>query len=164
MLYTGLDLHKSLSYITTVNERGEVGGQKKLPSNGEVVDFLKGFEDTMEVAIDATLSWHWLHNRLEDEGFDDAASETTTIRWGLQPRGARRRPVSGSISENPAGRPIGLHSRLHTGRGIPSPGCLLLPFPLRIDPREHSQQVTTILLESTGVVGYDERSTQGDRT
>ena len=70
MLYTGLDFHRSFSYITTTNDRGEVIGQKKLPSNGEVVDFLKGFKDTMEVAIEATPSWYWLYDCLEDEGFN----------------------------------------------------------------------------------------------
>ncbi len=70
MLYTGLDLHKSFSYITTMDERGEIIGQKKLPSNGEIVEFLKGFEDTMEVAIEATPSWYWLYDCLEEEGFD----------------------------------------------------------------------------------------------
>jgi hypothetical protein len=35
-----------------MNEKGEIIGQKKLPSNGEIVDFLKGFEDSMEVAIE----------------------------------------------------------------------------------------------------------------
>ena len=70
MLYTGLDLHKSFSYITTMNEKGEIVGQKKLPSNGGIADFLKGFEDSMEVAIEATPSWYWLYDRLEDEGFE----------------------------------------------------------------------------------------------
>lgn len=70
MLYTGLDLHKSFSYITTMNEKGEIVGQKKLPSNGDVVDFLKGFGDPMEVAIEASPSWYWLYDRLEDEGFE----------------------------------------------------------------------------------------------
>jgi len=51
MLYTGLDLHRSFSYITTMNDKGDVIGQKKLPSNGEVVEFLKEFEERMEVAI-----------------------------------------------------------------------------------------------------------------
>ena len=41
MLYTGLDLHKSFSYITTMDDRGQIVSQKKLPSNGEVVEFLK---------------------------------------------------------------------------------------------------------------------------
>jgi transposase len=70
MLYTGLDLHKSFSYITTMNDKGEIVGQKKLPSNGEVVEFLKEFDDTMEVAIEATPSWYWLYDHLEDEGFN----------------------------------------------------------------------------------------------
>jgi hypothetical protein len=34
MLYTRLDLHRSFYYITTMNDEGEVVGQKKLPSNG----------------------------------------------------------------------------------------------------------------------------------
>jgi transposase len=69
MLYTGLDLHKSFSYITTVNDKGQIVGQKKLPSNGEVVEFLKEFGERMEVAIEATPSWYWLYDLLEDEGF-----------------------------------------------------------------------------------------------
>jgi len=70
MLYTGLDLHKSFSYMTTMNDKGEIVGQKKLPSNGEILDFLKGFEGSMEVAIEATPSWYWLYDCLEDEGFE----------------------------------------------------------------------------------------------
>jgi len=53
-----------------MNDRGEVIGQKKLPSNGEIVDFLKEFNDSMEVAIEATPSWYWLYDSLEGEGFD----------------------------------------------------------------------------------------------
>ena len=54
MLYTGLDYHRSFSYITTMNDEGAIIGQKKLPSNGEIIDFLKEFGDDMEVAIEAT--------------------------------------------------------------------------------------------------------------
>ena len=69
MLYKGLDLHRSFSYITTMNDKGEVVGQKKLPSNGEVVEFLKAFNEPMEVAIEATPSWYRLYDDLEGEGF-----------------------------------------------------------------------------------------------
>lgn len=69
MLYTGLDYHKSFSYITTMNDRGEIISQKKLPSNGQILDFLKHFNDSMEVAIESTPSWYWLYDQLEDEGF-----------------------------------------------------------------------------------------------
>lgn len=51
MLYTGLDLHRSFSYVTTMDDKGEIISQKKLPSNGEIVDFLKEFDESMEVAI-----------------------------------------------------------------------------------------------------------------
>jgi len=39
-----------------MNETGEVVSQKKLPSNGEIVDFLKSFGESMEIAIEATPS------------------------------------------------------------------------------------------------------------
>lgn len=70
MFYTGLDLHKSFSYITTMDDKGQIVGQKKLPSNSEVVEFLKEFGKNMEVAIEATPSWYWLYDQLEYEGFD----------------------------------------------------------------------------------------------
>jgi len=51
-----------------MNDKGEIISKKKLPSNGEIVDFLKKFGERMEVAIEATPSWYWLYDHLEDEG------------------------------------------------------------------------------------------------
>jgi len=70
MLYTGIDYHRSFSYLTTMNEKGEIISQKKLPSNGEIIDFLKSLGESMEIAIEATPSWYWLYDNLEDEGFE----------------------------------------------------------------------------------------------
>jgi len=70
MLYTGIDYHRSFSYLTTMNEKGEIINQKKLPSNGEIVDFLKEFGEEMEIAVEATPSWYWLYDHLENEGFE----------------------------------------------------------------------------------------------
>ena len=69
MLYTGVDYHREFSYLTTMTEKGDIVAQKKLPSNGEIVDFLKSFGESMEVAIEATPSWYWLYDHLESEGF-----------------------------------------------------------------------------------------------
>jgi len=41
MLYTGLDLRKSFSYITVRNDRGEFIDQKKISSNEEILGFLE---------------------------------------------------------------------------------------------------------------------------
>ena len=70
MLYTGIDYHRSFSYLTTMNEKGEIINQKKLPSNGEIIDFLKRFGEEMEIAVEASPSWYWLYDHLEHEGFD----------------------------------------------------------------------------------------------
>jgi transposase len=75
MLYTGVDYHRSFSYLTTMNEKGEIVSQKKLPSNGEIVDFLKSFGESMEIAIEATPSWYWLYDHLEGEGFEVKLSQ-----------------------------------------------------------------------------------------
>jgi len=69
MLYTGIDYHRSFSYLTTMDEKGEIIGQKKLPSNEEIVEFLKEFGEEMEIAVEATPSWYWLYDHLESEGF-----------------------------------------------------------------------------------------------
>lgn len=52
MLYTGLDYHRSFSYITTMDDEGKIINQRKLPSNGQIIDFLKEFDDSTEVAIE----------------------------------------------------------------------------------------------------------------
>lgn len=52
MLYTGLDYHRSFSYITTMDDKGKIINQRKLPSNGQIIDFLKEFDDSTEVAIE----------------------------------------------------------------------------------------------------------------
>jgi len=48
MLYTGWDLHRSFSYVASINDEGWVVGQKKLPSNDEVVELLKEFGESMK--------------------------------------------------------------------------------------------------------------------
>ena len=63
-----------------MNDKGEIVGQKKLPSNGEVVEFLKEFGESMEVAIEATPSWYWLYDCLEDEDFDVKLSHPLGIK------------------------------------------------------------------------------------
>lgn len=55
MIYTGLGLHRSFSYVTTMTDKGKIVSRMKLPSNWEVVEFLKAFDESMEVAIGALL-------------------------------------------------------------------------------------------------------------
>ena len=52
MLYTGLDYHRSFSYITTMDNKGKIISQRKLPSNGQIIGFFKEFDDSTEVAVE----------------------------------------------------------------------------------------------------------------
>ena len=70
MIYAGLDLHKRFSFVTAMDAEGRVLGQRKLPTNGQVVEFLKAFGEPVAVAIEATPSWYWLYDQLQEEGFD----------------------------------------------------------------------------------------------
>ncbi len=70
MLYTGVDYHRSFSYLTTMSDKGEIINQKKLPGNGEIVDFPKEFGEEMEIASEANPSWYWLYDHLGNEGFE----------------------------------------------------------------------------------------------
>jgi hypothetical protein len=90
MLYTGLDLHRSFSYITTMNDKGEIVSQKKLPSNGEIAEFLKEFDDTMKVAIEANPGWYWLfvaslcRQTRGSEEIDNRLNQNHTDNYGSQ--------------------------------------------------------------------------------
>jgi transposase len=71
MIYAGLDLHKSFSVITMMNAQGkEMIKQKKLPNNGEIIGLFQGFDDQVTVAMEATCSWYWLYDLLEENGIE----------------------------------------------------------------------------------------------
>lgn len=69
MIYAGLDLHKNFSVITVTDAQGrEVVKHKKLPNNGDIVGFFQGFKEPVAVAMEATRSWYWLYDLLEEIG------------------------------------------------------------------------------------------------
>ena len=69
MIYAGLDLHKRFSMITATNTEGqELVKQRKLTNNGEIIELFQELGDPVEVAIEATRSWYWLYDLLEERG------------------------------------------------------------------------------------------------
>lgn len=69
MIYVGLDLHKSFSVITVMDAQGkEVVKQRKLANDGGIVRLLHEFEQPVTVAMEATRSWYWLYDLLEETG------------------------------------------------------------------------------------------------
>ena len=71
MIYAGLDLHKSFSVITAMNAQGkEMVRQKKIANDGDIVELLEGLGEPVTVAMEATRSWYWLYDLLEENGME----------------------------------------------------------------------------------------------
>ena len=70
MYYTGIDLHKETSFITTVDEKGKTVAKANLPNNRDLI--LKYFGDLggeTQIVIESTASWYWLYDLLTGGGF-----------------------------------------------------------------------------------------------
>lgn len=66
MLYAGLDLHKRYCYITTIDEKGKIIGNNKLPNDRAVLRaFFGALGQRAEVAMEATGNWYWMYEVLE---------------------------------------------------------------------------------------------------
>jgi transposase len=68
--YVGWDFHKRKSYIVVVNGEGEVIEERKIEHRDMLglMGFLLGLEKGTPVAIEATGSWYWLVDLLEENG------------------------------------------------------------------------------------------------
>lgn len=71
MTFVGLDLHKRYITACALYAAGVVIGElRRLPVSLEaLLDFLGGFQQPVTVGMEATLYWHWLHDRLMAAGY-----------------------------------------------------------------------------------------------
>jgi transposase len=71
MYYSGIDLHKDNSYITTLDERGEIVNQLRLKNNEkQLINYFKLIGDEHKVVIEATNSWYWINDLLESNDIE----------------------------------------------------------------------------------------------
>jgi transposase len=69
MYYTGIDLHRKTSFITTINENGHIVKKRNLQNQATLItDYFSELEADTQVVIESTASWHWLHDLLTDHG------------------------------------------------------------------------------------------------
>ena len=71
MIYAGLDLHKNFSVITAMNAQGkEMVRQERVANNGQIIKLFQGFNEPVVIAMEATRSWYWLYDLLEENGIE----------------------------------------------------------------------------------------------
>ena len=71
MYYTGIDLHKKTSFLTTIDQDGRIVKRTNLPNDeSQILDFFADLSDRSKVVIESTSNWYWLYDLLKDNGFD----------------------------------------------------------------------------------------------
>ncbi len=70
MVYAGVDLHRKVSHVAVLDQRGELVLNRRIPSRPE--EFLRIFGELepapIEVAFEATYGWGWFADLLTDAG------------------------------------------------------------------------------------------------
>ena len=71
MYYTGIDLHKKTSFITTIDARGKIVTRANLQNVEEaILAYFTKLGDETKIVIESMASWYWLYDLLTGEGFE----------------------------------------------------------------------------------------------
>src|SRR4030043_203894 len=65
MYYTGIDLHKFTSYLTTVDSEGNIVKQSNLKNNDfEFAQYFADLKDNHKATVESTMTWYWINDLL----------------------------------------------------------------------------------------------------
>ena len=71
MYYTGIDLHKKTSFITTIDESGKVVFRHNFPNKEErILDYFVNLDGPTEIVIESMCSSYWLYDLLTAHNFN----------------------------------------------------------------------------------------------
>lgn len=71
MYYSGIDLHKNMSLITTLHDNGRVIKQAKVPNDPErILEFFHSVDGEHRAVVESTSNWYWLSDLLREHGID----------------------------------------------------------------------------------------------
>jgi len=67
MYYTGIDLHRKTSFITTVDAKGQIIKKLNvLNDEATILEYFLTLDDDTQVVIESTASWYWLYDLLSE--------------------------------------------------------------------------------------------------
>jgi len=71
MYYTGIDLHKKTSFITTIDAHGKIVTRANLQNVEEdILAYFANLGDETKIVIESMASWYWLYDLLTGAGFE----------------------------------------------------------------------------------------------
>ncbi|MHA2033169.1 MAG: IS110 family transposase [Candidatus Kariarchaeaceae archaeon] len=67
MYYSGIDLHKDMSFITTINDTGMIVKQSKVSNNDfAILNYFNSIGSDHQTVVESTSNWYWLSDLLKD--------------------------------------------------------------------------------------------------
>lgn len=70
MYYTGIDLHKKTSFLTTIDKAGQIVKRKNLVNDPKLIlRYFEEIDNPTRIVIESTASWYWLYDLLNDQGY-----------------------------------------------------------------------------------------------
>ena len=82
MVWVGLDLHKRYITACAVNDAGQrVAERRRLSTDvTNLIEWLRALGGPVTVAMEATLYWAWLHDRLAEAGIAVVAAHRYQVK------------------------------------------------------------------------------------
>ena len=69
--FTGIDQHKRTSFLTTLDEDGDIVRSSKLKNNPEAIRaYFQTLSGVHHATVETTTGWYWMNDLLESEGVD----------------------------------------------------------------------------------------------
>jgi transposase len=69
MYYTGIDLHKKTSFLTTIDNTGTIVKRKNLFNDPKIIlRYFEELDNQTRIVIESTASWYWIYDLLNDKG------------------------------------------------------------------------------------------------
>ncbi len=72
MYYSGIDLHKDMCFITTIDESGyDCSKQSKVPNDDHaILNYFFSLGKDHRAVVESTSNWYWLSDLLKDHGIE----------------------------------------------------------------------------------------------
>lgn len=71
MFYSGIDLHKDMSFITTLNDEGNIVKQEKMPNDEyTILQYFFSIGKEHKAVVESTSNWYWLSDLLNDHSIE----------------------------------------------------------------------------------------------
>jgi hypothetical protein len=97
MYYTGIDLHRKTSFLTTVDSKGQIIKKDNLKNDeARILEYFLSLDDDTQVFIESTATWHWLYDLLTCKSHKTYQT-VSPLAWG-----SVRRPPSLGVNKSSA--------------------------------------------------------------